>query len=141
MGEVPEPIRAIVQDIHRDSSFLIEGKKRGFFTAESLDQCLAILVGLLGLVATVWAIKMVGPIGLLTPVALIFLMLAAGKVWDILRHQAAVRVMLRSRANDTLAQTILTPDIPVADGSAPSTSGGGTTDGRSRLPAHERPAI
>jgi hypothetical protein len=99
------------------------------------------MVVLLGLAATVWASTMVGPLGLLTPVPLLFLVLAAGKVWDILRHQAAVRVMLESLANDTPGQAIPTSDIPVTDGSAPSTSGGDTTDGRSPYAGHQTRAI
>ncbi len=120
---------------------LDRGKERGFFTAESLDQYLVGLVVLLGLVATVWAIANIGPIGLLAPVPLTLLMLAAFKIWDILRHQAAVREMLKPRANDTLAPAVLTPDIPVADESAPSTSGGDKTEWRSPSAAQQRPAI
>src|SRR5437016_1239399 len=86
-------IRAIVQDIHRDKSFLIDRKKGGFSAAESAEKLLGYSYAACMLVVAIWSLPRMGAVGLLMPVLPTALSLALLKLWDRLRHRAAVRAM------------------------------------------------
>jgi hypothetical protein len=93
MGEVPDPIRAIAQEIHRDRSFLLDRKKSGIFTMESLEQILGCFYAISMLLVLIWSYQRLGKLGLLAPVLETALILATFKQWDRIRRRSAVRKM------------------------------------------------
>src|SRR5262249_39343213 len=95
MAEVPDPIRAIAQEIHRDRSFLLDRKKSGIFTMESLEQIVAFFYAISMLLVLIWSYQGLGTLGLLAPVFETTLILAIVKLWDRMRRRSAVRKMGR----------------------------------------------